>query len=946
MSIKLKYLLPLLILVFAVVVNLISYVNSRTLVIAEEEKRLVSDIHNDLAQAQRTIERFLQLDDLDGVRRTVSAFAERSEVNLMLLADENGVVLASTRYAQVGKPVKSLQISLDQEIIEQINLSRSTQVRLMPETTDVFGYSSLCGKTVGVLRSNQCGYLFLEANIRLPIEREIFLLWRQAEFFGLGTIVMTLALILLVHLLVSHRAQKMLATMNDFAEGNRVARIGFEAMDELGKMASGVDAMLDQIVSDEADLKANEARMRALFETVPDGIITLDPSGIVLDLNGAVERVMRTSKAEMIGREVGSLFAEAEEVASLIGLKKNYLSRQAGNVAPFELVRMDGDVFPAEIAISEMQLADSEIHILVVHDITERYAAEQKLRLAQKVIQNASEAIVVTNANNEIVDVNPAYERIMGCSKEEVMGKNPSIFSSHRHGADFYQAMWCSVESTGAWAGEVWDRRLSGESFPSWLTVNAIKNQQGDVSHYVGIFSDISHQKSAEEKLQQLAYYDPLTGLPNRTLFYDRLRHEIVIAQRNHQRFALLFLDLDRFKDVNDTLGHNVGDELLLQVSVRLKQCLRESDTVVRLGGDEFTVLLTQFEDDGYIGVVAEKIIQALSEEFVVNEHEVNVGASIGVSVYPNDGEEVDELVRNADTAMYRAKESGRGVYRFFTSEMNAENFLRLGLERKIRIALEQDEFEVYFQPKVNIKSLAVVGAEALLRWHHQGEIISPMEFIPLAEETGLIVPIGQRVAEMVVQQISVWSQAGLPLAPVAINLSGKQFRHKACFVSDFVRLLKQYKVPAGLVELEITESMIMSDLEEAIEMMLRLREVGVTIAIDDFGTGYSSLSYLKKFPIDTLKVDRSFVRDLETDQDDAAIVSSILSMANNLKLQVIAEGVETEAQLRFLHTGGCDMAQGYLFSKPLPADQYMQWLQHWNDSNHLRGMASGSYFI
>lgn len=939
MGLKLKYLLPLLILVFAVAINFISYVNSRALVIAEAEKRLVADIHDDLAQAQGTIERFLNLANVEGVRRTVSAFGEHTSVNLMLAVDEDGIVLASTRYAHVGKPIKALNISFDEVTVERLNLSRSTDVRLVAASNDVVGYSSVCGKAVDMLRPDRCGFIFVQANIGLAIEQEVFLLQRQAQFFGVGTILMALALIFIIHSVVSRRAQKMLEVMAQFADGDRNARIGFDSVDELGKMAQGVDAMLERIVSDESELKTNEARMRALFDTVPDGIVVLDSSGVIQEVNDAVENMMRTSSAELDGSQVCSLFVDDKAACSFDELRQNCQDRKIGNLAQFELLRVDGNVFPAEIAISEMQLDDNDMYLMVVHDITERHNAEQKLLMAQKIIKNASEAIIVTNVKNEIIDVNPAYERVMGYSKEEVLGKNPGVISSDRHDNDFYKAMWASIEATGAWAGEVWDRRKTGEAFPSWLTINAITNPHGDVSHYVGIFSDISQQKAAEEKLQQLAYYDPLTGLPNRALFYDRLEHELVIARRNQQCFALLFLDLDRFKDVNDTLGHTVGDELLVQVSAKLKNCLRESDTVVRLGGDEFTILLARLEGENYIGSVADKIIRSLSEKFVVKDYEVHIGASIGVAVYPNDGENIDELVRNADTAMYRAKESGRGVYRFFTTEMNAENFRRVDLERKVRVALEQEEFEVYFQPKIDIKNMNVVGAEALLRWHHEGEIISPMEFVPLAEETGLIVPIGRQVVDKVLGQLSAWGDASLP---VAINLSGKQLRQKAGFVDDFERLLRQHNVPVELIELEITESMIMSDLEEAIQMMLRLKDVGVTIAIDDFGTGYSSLSYLKKFPIDTLKVDRSFVRDIEHDQDDAAIVSSILSMASNLKLQVVAEGVETEAQLGFLRARGCEMVQGYLFSKPLPADEYIQWLQSWNESNGLRDNTGG----
>ena len=429
MSIKLKYLLPLLILVFAAVINLISYVNSRALVVVETEKRLVAEIHDDLAQAQGTVEHFLNLDNIEGVRRTVSAFGEHESVNLMLAVDENGIVLASTRYAHVGRSIKALDVSFDEATIERLNLSRSTDVRLVSEDDEVVGYSSICGKAVEMLRPDRCGFIFVQANIGLAIKQEVFLLQRQAQFFGIGTILMTLALIFIVHYVVSHRAHKMLQVMAKFAEGNRGVRIGFDSKDELGKMSKGVDLMLDRIVSDEAGLKANEARLRALFDTVPDGIVTLDSSGMVLEMNEAVESMLRASSTELNGRQICSLFVDDKAACSFDDLRQNYLDRKIGNLAQFELARLDESVFPAEIAISEMQLDDSDIYLMVVHDITERHNAEQKLLMAQKIIKNASEAIIVTNVNNEIVDVNPAYEQVMGYSKDEVLGKNISVVS-------------------------------------------------------------------------------------------------------------------------------------------------------------------------------------------------------------------------------------------------------------------------------------------------------------------------------------------------------------------------------------------------------------------------------------------------------------------------------------------------------------------------------------
>ena len=556
---------------------------------------------------------------------------------------------------------------------------------------------------------------------------------------------------------------------------------------------------------------------------------------------------------------------------------------------------------------------------------------EADLRLASMVFEHASEAIVISGADKKIIDVNPAYEAMTGYRREEVLAKDPGISRSGRHDQEFYRTMWRDIVERGVWSGEIWDRRKTGELFPSRLTITAIKNTQGAVTHYVGIFNDISQQKANEEMLERLAYFDPLTRLPNRALFLERLRQHITLAQRNARLFALMFLDLDRFKYVNDTLGHVVGDELLVVVAKRIQRCVRSDDMVARLSGDEFTVMLSNLAGVDDCALVANQIIRAVSEKMVIRGHDLHIGLSIGVAVYPEDGDESEVLIRNADTAMYQAKEAGRGVYKFYTEEMNKRTVHRVSMERNIRQGLERGEFMVHYQPKVNVADGGVVGLEALLRWQHDGRLISPAEFIPVAEDTGLILPLGEAMLDMVATQLRAWLRdEAMQVYPVAVNLSGKELQRGVELVKRLAATLERHGVPASLLEVEITESMIMTDLNEAVAIMEQLGAMGVGIAIDDFGTGYSSLSYLKRFPIDALKIDRSFIADIETDADDAAIVASIISMAKDLKLGVVAEGVETEQQLAYLRGKGCDVAQGYLFSKPVPAQIYSQWQQDW----------------
>ncbi|MEG3639241.1 EAL domain-containing protein [Magnetococcus sp. PR-3] len=558
-------------------------------------------------------------------------------------------------------------------------------------------------------------------------------------------------------------------------------------------------------------------------------------------------------------------------------------------------------------------------------DITESKKTQESLLLARRVIESTNESIMITDPNGVILDVNSAFEEMTEFGREEAIGNKPSLLKSGRHAVDFYKEMWETLLLTGQWEGEVWDRRKSGDVFPKRLAISAVKNSDGMTQYYVGISTDITTQKATEEKLQQLAFFDPLTNLPNRTLFRDRLTHEIDQAARRKDQFAVLFIDLDRFKHVNDSLGHDVGDELLIQVSKRIEACLRRSDTVARLGGDEFTVILSTESNPHIYAQIAEKIISELRQPFHIRDRQLYIGASIGIVSYPAEGLTYEQLTKNADTAMYRAKAAGGSSYRFFSSEMDEENMSRLSLEEELHMAMERDELALHYQPKVDLVSNSVVGVEALIRWYHPSKgTVSPVQFIPLAEENGLIIPIGQWVLETACQQARTWLDQGIDSVRVAVNLSGRQFQNPN-LLDEIQVTLDRFNLPRGSIELEITESVAMDDVEKTVAIVERMRAMGLHISVDDFGTGYSSLSYLKKLPLDCLKVDQSFVRDLMSDSDDAAIVDSIISLARSMNLSVVAEGVETLDQLSFLKEKDCDEVQGYFFSKPLPAEAMTQ---------------------
>ncbi|HEX5801468.1 MAG TPA: EAL domain-containing protein [Azospira sp.] len=563
---------------------------------------------------------------------------------------------------------------------------------------------------------------------------------------------------------------------------------------------------------------------------------------------------------------------------------------------------------------------ENEVLQTVAADIGHLILQEQalsQLRLSARVFAESGEAIAVTNARGDFVSVNRAFTEVTGYAADEVIGRNPRLLQSGRHDRAFYAAMWQRMAETGSWQGEVWNRRKSGEIYPEWLNISAVRSPAGEITHYVAIFSDITERKAAQARIEFLAHHDPLTGLPNRSLLRERLEQEIGRARRTDSGVGVLFLDLDRFKTVNDSLGHAIGDRLLREVADRLRHSLRESDVVCRQGGDEFIVVLPDLKTPNDAAQIARQIIDTLNAPIDVGTQLVHTSSSIGIALFPEDGHTSSALLKAADLAMYHAKECERGTYRFFTAELNARAVERLELDGRLREALRCQEFEVFYQPQWSLAGLRLTGLEALVRWRNGDTLVSPARFIPIAEDNGLIIPLGAWILEEACRTAVRLRRQGLDLT-MAVNVSPVQLRRDD-MVGRVRRVLERTGLPAHALELEITESLMMGDDLPVLEKLAALKQLGIKLAIDDFGTGYSNLAYLKRFNVDRLKIDQSFVRDIDRKPDAEVIVSAVIGMGRRLGLNTLAEGVETEAERQALLHAGCDDVQGYLLGRPMP---------------------------
>jgi diguanylate cyclase (GGDEF)-like protein/PAS domain S-box-containing protein len=680
-----------------------------------------------------------------------------------------------------------------------------------------------------------------------------------------------------------------------------------------------------------AQIAEKELRLRAIIEAEPECVKIVDAQGHLLEMNAAgLEMIEADSLQDVVGRSVLSLLAPQYRDA-FQRMHQRVLDGETLTLI-FEIQGLKGGRRWMETHAVPLTHLGEAVQLAVTRDITARKQSEEALRIAATAFES-QQGMVVTDAQRVILRVNQAFTRITGYSALEAIGQYPSMLSSGRQGKPFYAAMSQALEREGAWSGEIWNRRKSGEIYPEWLNISAVKDEDGVASHYVGIFTDISQRKAVEEQIEALSFFDPLTRLPNRRLLLDRLAQALYTSTRHSPKSALLFVDLDNFKTLNDTLGHHQGDMLLAQVAQRLKTCVRDGDTVARLGSDEFVVILEDLSEISEVAAnqaeaVGEKVLTSLGPRFQLGNGAHHSTASIGITLFGGAQQEShEEPLKRAELAMFQAKSAGRNSLRFYDPQMQARVSAHAALESDLRDALLEQQLLLHYQPQIAAGG-RITGVEALLRWQHPHRgMVSPAQFIPLAEETGLILPIGQWVLETACVQLASWAtDPMLCHLTVAVNVSARQF-HQVGFVDTVLSTVARAGANAKLLKLELTESMLVDDVEAIIAKMGALKAHGVGFSLDDFGTGYSSLTYLKRLPLDQLKIDQGFVRNIVTDSNDAAIAKMVVVLAESLGLTVIAEGVESQAQADFLAHLGCHAYQGYLSSRPLPLDRLEAFL-------------------
>ena len=680
---------------------------------------------------------------------------------------------------------------------------------------------------------------------------------------------------------------------------------------------------ISQLKETQEQLQISEEKFAKAFHASPDGLLLSRQSdGLLIEVNEGFCRLTGydlNPSMDQTSMDLG-IWVDLNERKRLVDL----LQRD-GFVRDFSchIRRSDGQIRLCELSARPLPIAGVDCMLTMARDITERHLMQEKLQLAATVFENTAEGVLITDTDQRISAVNRAFSEITGYSEAEALGQTPRLLASGQHDSAFYAALWHQLTAEGHWQGEIYNRRKNGELYPGWLTISAVRNIEREITHFVAVFADISSLKHAQAKLDYQAHHDPLTGLPNRTLFENRLQAALACAQVSNRQGAVLFLDLDRFKHINDSLGHPVGDLLLKGIAQRLKDQVRDVDTVARLGGDEFIILLPGLHKASDASAIANKLLTCFTAPFQAGEHEFFTSASIGISLYPQDGSDVASLIRNADAAMYRSKAKGRNRVEAYTRDLTAQASERVALEHELRRAIERNELSLCYQPKFSLKTQSLVGAEALIRWTHPtfGEV-PPEHFIHLAEENGTILQIGDWVLEQACRQMYSWQKTYETFGPLSINLAGAQLRQPN-LARRIENLLKSYQLNPGDLQLEITENFIMNQAEEALAILHQLKQLGVQLAMDDFGTGYSSLSYLKRLPLDILKIDQSFIRGLPDDPNDAAIARAIIALGRSMQLTVIAEGVENHAQQAFLASEGCEQIQGYIVSLPLRPEEF-----------------------
>ena len=759
----------------------------------------------------------------------------------------------------------------------------------------------------------------------------------QRMWLHLGTAAALLLLLLSVVYFVARQIALPIRRLADVADGVRrsgdyTLRANWRSADEIGRLINAFNDMLDQLDRSRrleqelaAQARAAEAQ-RQLLDAVPIPLlVTATPQHEVLHTNAQANAWLDGRRSDPWA---SGLLAEAR-------VRFFQMLADSGAVDEFEVLwhgttRREW----ALISARRLRYQDRDAVLTAFTPIGRIKQMEERLELWARVFEASSESILITDATRTILTANPAFSRSTGYECLEVVDDTPEFLRSDRHADGFYEEVWQAASARGHWQGEMWIRRRTGEALPVWAALNAVRDEAGRITHYIATWFDISARKADEQRISHLAQHDVLTDLPNRALCVERLRVALQQADRNKRRVAVLFIDLDRFKNINDSLGHHIGDAVLRSVSSQLQRGVRSGDTVSRMGGDEFVVVLNGVTDIEEIRQIVEcRLIRLIRQPHNVGGAELHVSCSIGIAVYPEDGVEIETLMRNADAAMYQAKQQGRNNAQFFTLEMDRRARERMQIENDLRVAIERRQLRVYYQPRVECRSGRLLGAEALVRWRHpEHGLITPARFIPVAEDSGLIIPIGAWVLAEACRQQALWRATGDEVA-ISVNLSAAQL-HDPDLLATLQRAIAEHGVNPAMIELELTESLLMEDVTLTIDLLQAIKALGISLSVDDFGTGYSSLNYLHRFPIDKLKIDQSFVRNMLDDPNDLAITKAVIGLGHTLGLRVVAEGVEQSEEMHVLAAAGCDELQGYLFGKPMPADDFALWRQSFGDGN------------
>lgn len=669
--------------------------------------------------------------------------------------------------------------------------------------------------------------------------------------------------------------------------------------------------------------------LESTIQEMREGALVFFDDEKIIQSNHSANVITGYSSIELHTITFSSLLSNQNDYDSI----REVLQKESHYHGLVEFKRKSGELFKSKVKISRTKIGKTSHCFLVVFEkTTYQSRAQKELRVATKIYENIEEGIVCTDRKGRILFVNPAFEMVTGYLEGEIIGKNPSVLQSGYHQQDFYQNFWKEVNEKGSWKGEIWNKRKDGEIYPEWLTISSIKDQDGQITNYVAVFSDIKDRKEKEDQILKLSTFDRITGTVNSNMLAQEFQQLIETSKKYNQTLAVLFLDLDRFKVINETLGHSYGDLLLKKVASRLKGLLQNKDLIARFGGDEFVIILPNIQHAKEAVHMSEEILSALQQPFLIKDKELFITASIGIALYPFDGDHPDVLIKHAIKSMSNVKSKGRNNFEIFDQDLLPANASRrIILENKLRKAMENNEFVMYYQPQVETKTGFLIGVEALLRWKNpELGMISPGEFIPIAEEIGLIIPISEWVISQACEEIKRLHVSGYPNLKVSINVSGLHFNQKQ-FVKNVTSIIQNTNINPHLVELELTESVIMPNATDSIDKLVNLKQKGYKLSIDDFGTGYSSLSYLHRFPIDALKIDQSFIRKCTSFSDDAAIVKAIITMAKTLQLKVIAEGVENKKQVNFLRQEKCDIIQGFYLSRPIPFSELKEFVELWN---------------